>query len=102
MHPTLALDHIELLVHEDGVALDAVESLPDHVRLEEEALIRDEEVEGVPLLDHCWKVIVAEEDRQLSVLHHRVKLADAVVGELTRRILMLSKHTTLTSQLIYL
>ena len=42
-------------------------------------------------------MIVAEEDRQLSVLHHRVKLADAVVGELTRRILMLSKHTSLTS-----
>ena len=39
---TSAIDHLELLVHEDGVALDAIQCLPDHVLLVEEAQVRDE------------------------------------------------------------
>ena len=42
----------------------------------EEALICDKEVEDGVLLAESREVIVAEEDGELSVFHHRVKLAD--------------------------
>ena len=76
---TSAIDHLELLVHENGVPLDAIQCLPDHVLLVEETEVCDEEVEAPALLDHRGEVIVAEEDSQLAVLHHRVKLAYSMV-----------------------
>ena len=77
---TSTLYHPELLVHEHCVTLDAVQRLPDHVGLVEEAEVRDQEVEAAALLDHRGEVIVAEEDGQLTVLHYRVKLADAMIS----------------------
>ena len=76
---TSAIDHLELLVHENSVTLDTIQCLPDHVLLVEETQVCDEEVEAPALLDHRGEVIVAEEDSQLAVLHHRVKLAYSMV-----------------------
>ena len=78
--PTSALEHLKLLVHEDGVTLYTIKALPDHVHLVEEAQVRDQEVEASVLLDHRGEVIVAKEDSQLAILHHRVKLAYSMVS----------------------
>ena len=72
----MVLDNIEVLVHKHSVALDVVQCLPDHVRLVEEALVGDQEVQDGPLLAQGGEVIVTEEDGQLTVLHYRVQLAD--------------------------
>ena len=76
---------VEVLVHEDGVALHAVQALPHHVPLVQEALVRDQQVEHAALLHHRGEVVVAEEDRQLALFQSCGELSQAVVGQLGKK-----------------